>query len=102
MAAYKVLFSPESLLEIKDAVEYYNYKSKGLGSRFKSNFLAEVKAIKQNPLRNSVRYDEVRFGVIQKFPYAIHYTFNEVTKFIKIHAVLAFKQDDKTIWKIRF
>ena len=102
MAGYRVLYSPESLEEIKDVIDFYNKKSKGLGSRFKNNLLAEIKLIKTRPLSRSFRYDNVRFAVVDKFPYSAHYTVDEEEKLIKIQAVLAFAQNDKANWKLRF
>lgn len=102
MATYKVKYAPESLEEIKHVVLYYNSESKGLGNRFKKHLLAEIAAIKERPLSRSFRYENVRFAVVKKFPYAAHYTVDEQNNIIKIQAVLAFKQDDKANWKIRF
>jgi len=102
MPRFKVAYSPESLQEIKRIVEWYNDASSGLGERFKQNLLKEITIIKQSPLTRSFRYDEVRFAVVKKFPYAAHYTVDEQHKLIKIQAVLSFAQDSDTNWKMRF
>lgn len=102
MPRFKVAYSPEALQEIKRIVEWYNNASPGLGERFKQNLLSEIAAIKKNPLSRSFRYDEVRFAVVKKFPYAAHYTVEEANRLIKIQAVLGFAQDSDTNWKMRF
>jgi hypothetical protein len=102
MAGYKVLYAPEALDEIREAVEYYNSKTMGLGTRFKNNLLEEIKAVKARPLSRSFRYDDVRFAVVDKFPYSAHYTVDQALKIVKIQAVLAFARDDKTNWAKRF
>jgi plasmid stabilization system protein ParE len=102
MPRFKVAYSPESLQEIKRIVEWYNAASPGLGERFKKNLLNEIAAIKQAPFTRSFRYDEVRFAVVKKFPYAAHYTVDEDNNLIKIQAVLGFAQDSDTNWKMRF
>lgn len=102
MVPFKISYSPESLREIKYIVDYYNNKSKGLRSRFRKNLLAEIAAVKENPFTTSFRYDNVRFAVVKKFPYAVHYTVNEQTNIIKIQAVFGFAQDADTNWKIRY
>jgi plasmid stabilization system protein ParE len=102
MAVYKLRYAPEALEELKEVVDYYNNKSNGLGTRFKNNLLVELKAIKARPLSRSFRYDDVRLAVVDKFPYAAHYTVDQAAKIIKIQAILAFAQDDKTNWKKRF
>jgi hypothetical protein len=102
MSGFKVAYSPESLLEIKRIVVFYNDAGKGLGARFKKNLLIEIAAIKQNPFTRSFRYDNVRFAVVRKFPYAAHYTIDEQNQVIKIQGVFGFAQDSETNWKMRF
>jgi len=99
---YRIQFAPESLDEIKQVVDYYNAISYGLGKRFKQNFIDAAKKLKTNPFYSSIRYDEVRFALIKKFPYAAHYTIDEKNKAVKIQALLAFKQNPDTNWRIRF
>lgn len=99
---YKIQFALESFDELKQAVDYYNNLSYGLGNRFKQNFIDATKKLKTNPTYSSIRYDEVRFAVIKRFPYAIHYTVDEKQRIVKIQALLAFKQNTDTNWRIRF
>lgn len=102
MPRFKVVYSPESLQEIKRIINWYNDISLDLGNRFKKNFLAEIAAIKKNPFTRSLRYDTVRFAVVKNFPYAAHYTIDEMNNLIKIQAVLGFAQDADANWKMRF
>lgn len=102
MPRFKVVYSPESLQEITRIINWYKEINTGLGNRFKKNLLVEIAAIKQNPFTRSIRYDEVRFAVVKKFPYAAHYTIEEKQNLIKIQAVLGFSQDSETNWKMRF
>ncbi len=102
MASFVIQYAPEALDEIQHAVSYYNSVSPKLGNRFKKNLLLELNSLKQNPTYNSFRYDEVRFAVVKKFPYAAHYTVNHVNKVVKIQAILSFSQDPDTNWRIRF
>ena len=101
-AIFSVEFAPEALQEIQDAIEYYNKLSDGLGNRFKQKLLAAIKATKLNPTFNSIRYENVRFAVVKKFPYAAHYTIDQDHHVIKIQAILSFNQNPVTNWKIRF
>ena len=102
MSEFTVKYSSEALQEIKQAVDYYNKLSDGLGDSFKQNLLAAVKAAKLNPTYNSFRYDDVRFTVVKKFPYAAHYTIDQDIHIVKIQAVLSFSQNPDTNWRIRF
>ena len=99
---YKILYAPDVFDELKRIVDYYNNVSYGLGYRFKQGFLDAVEKLKNNPTYSSKRYDEVRFAVIKKFPYAAHYTVDEKNKTVKIQAVLGFKQNPDTNRRIRF
>jgi hypothetical protein len=96
------MYAPEALLEIKQIVEWYNQIVPWLEERFKKNLLAEISAIKRSSLSRSFRYNSVRFAVVKRFPYAAHYTVDEIGHTIKIHAVLGFAQDSDANWKMRF
>jgi plasmid stabilization system protein ParE len=102
MARFVIQFAPEALEEIQHAFGYYNTISPKLGNRFKRNLLLEIKSLKHHPTYNSFRYDEVRFAVVKKFPYAAHYTIDHLNKIVKIKAVLSFSQDPDINWRIRF
>lgn len=102
MARFTVKYAPEALQEIQHAVDYYNKLSSGLGGSFKQNLLVAIKAAKLNPTYNSFRYDDVRFAVVKKFPYAAHYTIDHDNNIVKIQAVLAFSRNPDTNWRIRF
>ena len=64
--------------------------------------LLNLLLFKQNPFTRSFRYDNVRFAVVKKFPYAAHYTIDEENHIIKIQGVLGFSQDSEANWKLRF
>lgn len=102
MPGFTVKYAPEALLEIQQAVDYYNKVSEGLGRRFKQNLLDTIKGTKRNLTYNSFKYDNVRFAVVKKFPYAAHYTIDQNNHIVKIQAVLAFSQNPDTNWRIRF
>ena len=77
MPRFKLSFSPESLKEIERIVVFYNDTSTGLGTRFKKTLLTELATSKLNPFARSFRYNNVRFAVVKKFPYAAHFTIDE-------------------------
>jgi hypothetical protein len=54
-------------------VQYYNVQQKGLGNRFKSVINATFSNIKKMPLAASIAYDDVRYKVVDKFPFIILY-----------------------------
>jgi plasmid stabilization system protein ParE len=101
MSSYKISYTPTATNQIKDIAAWYNKQQKGLGKRFKERLKAEMAGIKRNPLSRSFRYDNVRFAVVTKFPYAAHYTTNEKKEIIIVHAILGFKEErDKWVREI--
>ena len=95
---YTVVFAPEAVQEIKDIVKWYSAQQKGLGKKFKANLKKSLDIAKQNPLAYTVRYDDVRFFVPAKFPYAAHFTIDTEERKMIVYAVLAFKQNPETNW----
>ena len=69
-----------------------------MGKRFKTLLRKELNKVKQNPFSRSVRYDDVRFTVVDIFPYTAHFTIDEANNTIIVQAVLAFKQDPDAYW----
>ncbi len=90
---YKVVYTSAAIEHIKNIAAWYNKQQKGLGARFKTTLKTEIKAIQKNPLARSFRYDDVRFAVVKKFPYAAHYTVTD--NIIIIHAVFGFSENQK-------
>ena len=93
MRKSKILYTSASVEHIKHIAEWYSDINKNLGNRFKENLKIAIESLKTNPFTNSLRYDEVRFAVTHEFPYAAHYTVDEETFLITIHAVFAFEEN---------
>lgn len=47
---FSLKYSPEAIEQIIDIVKWYNSKSKGLGSRFKSNLKLALQITKKIPI----------------------------------------------------
>jgi hypothetical protein len=93
MRKYKILYTPASIEQIKHIAKWYSAINKNLGNRFRANLVIAIEPLKINTFTNSFRYDEVRFAVTHKFPYAAHYTIDKENFSITIHAVFAFKEN---------
>jgi plasmid stabilization system protein ParE len=92
MKKYKVIYSPHALIDLEDAVYYYNEQQKGLGKRFAGQVQLTLKSIKNNPHFASFRYEDVRCAQVPKFPYLVHYTIDEDTRTVLIAAVYSTHQ----------
>jgi plasmid stabilization system protein ParE len=93
MQKYKVQYSIESIAQIKRITNWYKEINVELGSRFARNLRQAINSLKENPFNASFRYDDVRYAVVYKFPYAAHYTVNKEEHFVIIHAVFAFQEN---------
>ena len=82
MKPYKLKIAPEALQEIQEAVDYYNGCAKDLGQKFYLDLEEQFIKIKKNPFARTVRYADVRFALLDRFPYAAHFTIDEPSKTI--------------------
>ena len=86
--SYHLRFTPESLQDIIDAGDYYEYYSKGLGQKFKSEIRRKLILIKKSPFLHALRYHDVRIALTEIFPYSIHFSIYENIQTVQIYAVL--------------
>lgn len=73
----KIDFDPLALLELNDAVEYYNFQLQGLGDRFKGDIKHGLKKISNHPNAWQSQTLRSRRFVLNTFPYKIVYTVKE-------------------------
>lgn len=93
---YQLIFTPEAKADVAVAVNYYSGKVPGLGKKFKNEVKRQLILLKQNPYTRSVRYENVRLAVINKFPYSIHYTIDHHR--LIIHAVICDYRNPQEYW----
>ncbi len=96
MLRYKLVFTPEAKEDVETSAQYYDSQLKGLGRRFKSEVKRQLLLLKQNPFTRTIRYENVRFALIEKFPYSIHYTIDN--NHIVVHAVICDYRNPKEYW----
>ncbi len=96
MARYNLIITPKAIKEIQNAVDYYNGQQKGLGKRFYADYKSQMTSLESNPYTRAIRYLDIRFAVLNKFPYAAHYSIQG--KDIIVYAVLSMYQSPETSW----
>ncbi|MEQ8909133.1 MAG: type II toxin-antitoxin system RelE/ParE family toxin [Vicingaceae bacterium] len=84
--AFSVVIDPNAILDIQEAIDYYDEQLVGLGEKFEVNLNKHINSIKNNPY-HQVRYDKVRCLPLKKYPYSIHFTIEEDKQQITIRAV---------------
>jgi len=73
-------------------------QSKGLGLRYKTQTKKQIQSLKKNPYLFSIKYNEIRCGKIEKFPFLIHYLIDEEQKIISVFAVFHTSRNPE-IWR---
>lgn len=97
---FKLVYANEVYDDIQNAVDFYNSREKGLGTRFFKTVKIQLSKIKSNAYGFQVRYHDVRCIPINKFPYTIHYKVVTETNIIMIVALFCDYQNPE-IWENR-
>jgi plasmid stabilization system protein ParE len=100
MKPYKVRISPDALLDIQEATNWYNEQVPKLGTRFQDDTKNQINKLKNNALKHSIRYADVRCALIKKFPFLIHFVVDEDNQLVEIFAILHTSRNPK-IWEKR-
>jgi len=82
---YQLIISDDARLDAIEAALWYEYQRSGLGSDFELCPEVAFNQLQRNPLHYEKRYENVRIHYIDRFPYAIHYLFEEET--IKVFGI---------------
>ncbi|MBI9097911.1 MAG: type II toxin-antitoxin system RelE/ParE family toxin, partial [Spirochaetaceae bacterium] len=72
-------FDPLAVLELRDTVEYYNFKLMGLGDRFKEDVQKGISRIAEYPDAWQHQTSRTRRFVLNSFPYKIIYAIHKET-----------------------
>jgi len=69
----KYLLDPAAILEIDEAVVYYNKQKPRLGEEFLEELRTTLRLILENPTRFALLARPIRRAKLQRFPYGIVY-----------------------------
>ena len=67
-------FHPEAVVELNQAVEYYEDCAKGLGLDFAIEINSTIERILSHPQAWAILKDDVRRCLVRRFPYGILYS----------------------------
>ncbi|MBX2904847.1 MAG: type II toxin-antitoxin system RelE/ParE family toxin [Taibaiella sp.] len=96
MRRYKIVIAPKALRDMQRATDYYNSQQSGLGKRFVEEVKTELDAVSVTPFARAVRYNEIRFAVLKKFPFAAHYYVTSDS--VIVLAVISMFMDPESSW----
>lgn len=89
---YKIVLSPKAVIEIDDAIQYYNQFSKSAAKSFKKQLSGSYKKIRLNPFFEK-RYNNVRFLPFPKYPYIVLFRIDEIAKKVFVLSVFCTHQN---------
>lgn len=75
--AFKILFKPIALIDVDEAIAWYEKELKGLGYRFFSRLTESLEQLKTKPESYQIIYPPVRRILLKSFPYKILYLIQE-------------------------
>ena len=83
---YKVVIEPRAILDIQDAIDYYDSKQNGLGTYFFQVVEEHIITLTKSPFFQ-IRYKDYHYFPIRKFPFILLYYIDEKLKIIYIMSV---------------
>ncbi|PIF33656.1 ParE-like toxin of type II ParDE toxin-antitoxin system [Flavobacterium sp. 9] len=83
---FEVVIEPRALLDIQDAIGYYESKKNGLGEYFYQVIEHHIETLTKNPFFQ-IRYKDYHGIHTKKFPFIIFYFIDEKLKTIYILSV---------------
>ena len=87
MKRFKIIFLPDALEDIKASKKWYDKQQSGLGTKLIADVELSIKDVKQNPFFGSIKYMDIRTVSCLKFPYAIHYSIDEINRIIIVTSI---------------
>jgi plasmid stabilization system protein ParE len=70
---HSLVFLPDVAVDIRDAFEWYQKVSMGLGYEFLRMFFANTGELQWNPEINRKMFEDFRRRLMNRFPYAVYY-----------------------------
>jgi plasmid stabilization system protein ParE len=98
--ATKLIYSHFVKQDLKDINDWYRKIDRKLWNKFLNEFRYKINFIKENPLSFELKYDNNRIVFLKKFPYGIHYFYDEKKNVIEIYSVFHASRNPEQ-WKDR-
>ena len=68
-----IIFVPEARMELIEAQDWYEGKTKGLGSKFRREVILAIERLAESPLHFPKVARDVRRARLHGFPYALYF-----------------------------
>jgi len=83
---FKVVIEPRAILDIQEAVDFYDSRQEGLGEYFYDILNNHIESLKANPFFQ-VKYKDYHSFPIKKFPFILLYYIDEEIETIFVLSV---------------
>lgn len=83
---FNIVIEPRALVDIQDAIDYYESKQSGLGEYFYQVIDEHLDTLSKNPFFE-IRYKDYRGLPTKKFPFIIFYFIDEKVKTVYVMSV---------------
>jgi hypothetical protein len=70
---HAVIFLPAAQIEARDAQDWYEAQTAGLGSRFRAELDHAVQRLSFNPFQFPIVLADIRRALLRRFPYALFF-----------------------------
>jgi len=87
MRKAKIVISENADFDLSEIADCYNEINKKLIWLFLKDFKTTAKHISENPFSCEIRYGNFRIAYLKRFPFGIHYQFDENKNRVKIFSV---------------
>jgi len=85
---FKLIVTEDAENDIEQAMDWYENKQTGLGTRYVLAVKACIKLIIKNPFSFVSIYKSIRKANTKKFPYSLYYRVNDAEKLVTVFAVI--------------
>ncbi|MCX8524162.1 type II toxin-antitoxin system RelE/ParE family toxin [Chryseobacterium formosus] len=96
----KLIYSHFVKRDLKEINDWYKKINQKLWNNLIKEFRLKITFIKENPLAFDLKYDNNRIVFLKRFPYGIHYFYNEEKNLIEIYSVFHTSRNPEQ-WKDR-
>ena len=83
---FNIVIEPRALVDIQEAIDYYESKQNGLGEYFYQVIDEHLDTLSKNPFFE-IRYKDYRGLPTKKFPFIIFYFIDEIVKTVYVMSV---------------
>jgi hypothetical protein len=83
---FNIVIEPRALVDIQEAIDYYESKQNGLGEYFYQVIDEHLDTLSKNPFFE-IRYKDYRGLPTKKFPFIIFYFIDETVKTVYVMSV---------------